>query len=178
MKISLYDRVENTLGKGENAGYQHFLLFPLCFPKPSFSGLLIGGIVWFRVNPFPKDKFKTLPNWRTLQTTILKLMKMVESSLHGLKTLWEKEKLFVTINFSFFRRVFKRLLLQTHKNQALLRKRLTLYHTVPPFNNIENIVEKGENAADQHFLLFPQCFLPFQNSVTLVACKCFQFGMV
>ena len=25
---SLFDRVENTLGKGENPGYQHFLLFP------------------------------------------------------------------------------------------------------------------------------------------------------
>ena len=22
---------ENNVGKGENAGYQHFLLFPLCF---------------------------------------------------------------------------------------------------------------------------------------------------
>ena len=27
MTISLFDRVENTAGKGENAGYQHFLLF-------------------------------------------------------------------------------------------------------------------------------------------------------
>ena len=36
MTISSFDRVENTLGKGENAGYQHFLLFPQCFPKPSF----------------------------------------------------------------------------------------------------------------------------------------------
>ena len=27
-------RVENTVGKGENAGYQHFLLFSQCFPKP------------------------------------------------------------------------------------------------------------------------------------------------
>ena len=35
MKISLFDRVENTVGKGENAGYQHFLLFPQCFSKPS-----------------------------------------------------------------------------------------------------------------------------------------------
>ena len=25
------ERVENILGKGENAGYQHFLLFPKCF---------------------------------------------------------------------------------------------------------------------------------------------------
>ena len=35
MASSLFDRVENTVEKGENAGYQHFLLFPKCFPKPS-----------------------------------------------------------------------------------------------------------------------------------------------
>ena len=35
MTISLCDRVENTVGKEENTGYQHFLLFPQCFPKPS-----------------------------------------------------------------------------------------------------------------------------------------------
>ena len=35
MTISFFDRVENTGGKRENAGYQHFLLFPKCFPKPS-----------------------------------------------------------------------------------------------------------------------------------------------
>ena len=33
MAISLYDRVENTVGKGENGGYQHFLLFSQCFPN-------------------------------------------------------------------------------------------------------------------------------------------------
>ena len=25
--------IENIVGKGENAGYQHFLLFPQCFQK-------------------------------------------------------------------------------------------------------------------------------------------------
>ena len=34
--ISLFDRVENTVGKGENAGYQHFLLFPQVFSKAFF----------------------------------------------------------------------------------------------------------------------------------------------
>ena len=34
--ISLFDRVENAEGKGDNAGYQHFLLFPLRFPKLCF----------------------------------------------------------------------------------------------------------------------------------------------
>ena len=29
----------------------------------------------------------------------------------------------------------------------------------------EYILGKGENAGDQHFLLFPQCFLSFQRQV-------------
>ena len=33
-------RLENIVGKGENAGYQHFLLFPQGFQKPSLSGSL------------------------------------------------------------------------------------------------------------------------------------------
>ena len=36
MIISAFDSVENIVGKGENAGYQHFLLFPQCFEKASF----------------------------------------------------------------------------------------------------------------------------------------------
>ena len=39
-------RVEHIAGKGENAGYQHFLLFPQCFQKASFSWSLKVGIVW------------------------------------------------------------------------------------------------------------------------------------
>ena len=29
--ISFSDRTENIVGKGENAGYQYFILFPQCF---------------------------------------------------------------------------------------------------------------------------------------------------
>ena len=46
MMIYILDMVENTVGKGENAGYQHFLLFPQCFPKLSSLGSLKVGIVW------------------------------------------------------------------------------------------------------------------------------------
>ena len=31
-------RVGNIVGKGENAGYQHFLVFPQCFQKASCTG--------------------------------------------------------------------------------------------------------------------------------------------
>ena len=49
MTISFFDRVENNVGKGENAGYQHFLLFPQCFPKPPSLGSSKVGIMWLRV---------------------------------------------------------------------------------------------------------------------------------
>ena len=39
-------RVENIVGKGENAGHQHFLLFPQCFQKASSLGSLKVGIEW------------------------------------------------------------------------------------------------------------------------------------
>ena len=29
----VFDEIENTVGKGENAGYQHFFLFPIMFSK-------------------------------------------------------------------------------------------------------------------------------------------------
>ena len=44
MIISVLDTVENIVGKEENAGYQHFLLFPQSFQKASFSGLLKSGL--------------------------------------------------------------------------------------------------------------------------------------
>ena len=44
MVIFVFDRVENIVGKGENAGHWHFLLFSKCFQKASFpgSGFILG----------------------------------------------------------------------------------------------------------------------------------------
>ena len=36
MLISLFDRVENIVEKGENAGYQHFLFFQQMFSRATF----------------------------------------------------------------------------------------------------------------------------------------------
>ena len=60
-------RLENTVGKRENAGYQHFLLFPQCFQKASIPGSLKVGIVWYRVNwynlrPLPSKSYTTRNN--------------------------------------------------------------------------------------------------------------------
>ena len=38
--------VENTVGKGEIARYEQFLLFPQCFQKACFPGLSKGVAVW------------------------------------------------------------------------------------------------------------------------------------
>ena len=35
MTIALFDRAENNVGKGKNAGYQNFLHFLQCFPESS-----------------------------------------------------------------------------------------------------------------------------------------------
>ena len=61
MIISVFDRVENIVGKGENAGYQHFLLFQRCFKKASFSDTSKCVIVWEWVNPFRRQfRFLTI----------------------------------------------------------------------------------------------------------------------
>ena len=46
----LSKRVENTVGKGEIARYEQFLLFPQCFQKACIPGASKGVIVWEWVN--------------------------------------------------------------------------------------------------------------------------------
>ena len=48
------------MGKGENASFQHFLLFSQCFQKATFSELLEVGIVWYRIKLLPNDKILAL----------------------------------------------------------------------------------------------------------------------
>ena len=52
-----FERVENTVGKGEIAHYEQFLLFPLCFQKACFPGASKGVIVWEWVKTLPMTKF-------------------------------------------------------------------------------------------------------------------------
>ena len=42
----VFQRKENIVGKEENAGYQHFLLFPQCFQKAFSSSASKVVIVW------------------------------------------------------------------------------------------------------------------------------------
>ena len=85
---------------------------------------------------------------------------MVIKSLHcagqGL-TLWELEKILISNIFSC---------------SCCLLRSLNSLPPNPNFNDLEkyafrNIVGKGENAGNQHFLLFPQCFLPFPKQISV-----------
>ena len=49
----LSKRVENTVGKGDIAPYEKFLLFPQCFQKACFPGASKGVIEWEWVNSLP-----------------------------------------------------------------------------------------------------------------------------
>ena len=42
----VFHRIENIVGKEENAGYQHFLLFAQCFQKAFSSSVSKVVIVW------------------------------------------------------------------------------------------------------------------------------------
>ena len=53
----LSKQVENTVGKGEIAHYEQFLLFPQCFQKACFPEASKGVIVWEWVNSLPHNDF-------------------------------------------------------------------------------------------------------------------------
>ena len=92
-----------------------------------------------------------------------------------LKTLSKKEKMLV---FSIFNNVFYPM--KTDKTKSPFEQLKTTLGKKP----LENIVEKGENAGNQHFLHFQQCFLPYQKRQTMhhltsfktnVLCKYLEF---
>ena len=105
-----------------------------------------------------------------METTISNLMQIVENSQKWHKTLWKKDQLPLASNLSFFHNVFDRFVMQRCKSQGLIRKGLTLYQKKSLFffltlkkKPFGNIVGKGKNAGNQHFLLFSLCFLLFKD---------------
>ena len=138
------------------------------------------------INPFPNKPW---------------FLRVCSTSL--LKTLWEKEILLVTSNFSFSHSVFylfgqlSAILIKLkivvckvsqfgRVQNLLFGKGISLYHSISTLttlrsNPFENTEGKGQNAVNQYFLIFPQCFLSFsmQNSflthIYFVACRCFHF---
>ena len=168
MMISVCDRVENIAGKGENAGYQHFLLFPQCFQKHPVSRSLKLPIVWYRV-PERKSLEKTegkLGNGANQH--FLYFLTIVESQLYrplhnAFNVGKEKNKfLFPSQNkFQFFSHYVHSLGVS---KLFTTQSRLLMTLGKKPF---ENIAGKGENAGNQHFLHFPHSFLPFQKQISI-----------
>ena len=98
-----FDRVANIVGKWENSGFQHFLIFPQCFRKAFFWGSFKVGIVWERVNSLPSSKFLCLFKFKFLQQTTTTTNKRAMMALESLtwcrnikkkriQTFLEKEK--------------------------------------------------------------------------------------
>ena len=90
--LLIFDRLKTIVGKEGNAFCQHFLLFPLCFQKHSFSEFspfptMFSTVFLFRVfkshdcvveSQPQTTKFRLLQT-ESSQTTILNLMKMMKS---------------------------------------------------------------------------------------------------
>ena len=63
------------------------------------------------------------------------------------------KKMLVTSNFSFSQSVSKRFVLQTHKNQGLFKKGLTIYPITATFNNpVEQHFGKHSGKKDKKYL--------------------------
>ena len=76
-------------------------------------------------------------------------MKILESSANGKKTLLEKEKLLVTSNFSFSDSVFKRLVLQTRKNQGLFGRGIDQVSVLASLHNTQDVFGTSPNNYSQ-----------------------------
>ena len=64
------DEIQNIVGKGENADYQHFLSFLQCFQMPSSSVKVV--IIYIYILLFPKSLINTLPDDKILGYSKLK----------------------------------------------------------------------------------------------------------
>ena len=72
----LSKQVENTVGKGEIARNEQFLLFTQCFQKVCFLEASKGVIVWEWVNSLPNSKILDLSKWKAFADNKMKLAKI------------------------------------------------------------------------------------------------------
>ena len=59
----ILERAENIVGKGENAGHQHFLLFQQCFLKAFFTGSLKVGLCGKELNRQAENLSFSFDRW-------------------------------------------------------------------------------------------------------------------
>ena len=125
-------------------------IFPQSFRKTCSADMWKQGLVCKRVNPFPNDK---ILDWSILKE-FANFMKMAECFPNGQNTLWEKEKLLVTSNFSFSHSVFKRHVLQTCENKGLFAKGLR-----NPGKNQWKAFTSFPSLVEKYFICFHQILL-------------------
>ena len=114
---------------------------------------------------------RLIPVLTLSQRTILHSSKLKEFADNNYKFDENGRNLFkrvITSNFSFSHTIFKRLVLQTCKNQGLFGKGLTHYHIMLHFDALKiyscgKHCEKRRNCLYKQFLLFSQCFLPYMT---------------
>ena len=77
-----FDSVENIVGKEENAGYQHFLLFPQCFKRCLPEGRENQGLFGKKVNPVEKSLIRFDTQFKNKNVTFLEI---------GIPLMWSHE---------------------------------------------------------------------------------------
>ena len=99
--------VENTVGKGEIARYEQFLLFPQCLEKACFTGVSKGVVVWEWVNPLPNDKILDITKLKTFADNKSDIAKMTVSLYDRVDNSGKRRKCWSPA-FSLFPTVFSK----------------------------------------------------------------------
>ena len=101
---------ENFVGKGENAGKQHFLRFLQCFL--SYQGQILTfqlHIFYRNLDQSEKLPFgKELSKLKTYADDKLNLANMIIYVFDSVENMWANKKMLVISSFSFSHKVFKR----------------------------------------------------------------------
>ena len=132
MAAKFSKRIENTVGKGEIARYEQFLLFPQYFQKVCFTGASKGVIVWEWVNTCLK--FEVLHNfWGEIDN--------MKSFLY----------IFNAFSSCFFNPLPNDKILDVTKLKAFADDKLIVAKIlISHFDKVGNAVGKGENVGYQH----------------------------
>ena len=103
---------------------------------------------------------------------------MADSTSNGKKTLWEKEKLLITSNFKqflLFPLFFKRIILQTRKNQGLFGKVLSFIHQtyLPKQTVVFLCLKHCEKLRNCSFSTLLENLLPLSSNLKLSSANSF-----
>ena len=161
-----YDRTENSVGKEDNACYHYINRFP---NKPWFLRVCSKSLL---KTLWEKKKLLVASNFFFFPPCFLPVLRAFcffhQIWNYRLQTLsvwndltfvvWERVKVFSQFPLGFIIRIIK------SRNCKIKGKHFPKQSL--PFMSLrnrpfQNIVGKGENAGNQHFLLFPQNVLPY-----------------